>query len=449
MKQIPTCDWRSALVTYGSGAPAVAAAFAGRPFYVDVVAGRGYVLNGSAVVALGTATTVEPPGPPPPPPPPPGPVVPDATGVTAVQVASGFASPWAVAQLPNGKFLVTEKAAGVIKLLNGGTKTNLSGVPAAFYGSGDQHGGMLDLILDSQFATNRTIYFSYAAGTQSANALRLAKATLAADDLSLTNVVTILTVAPTTAGTSQYGGRIAEGLDGTLYLSCGDRDGPHNPSGCETAQMRTAQDWAQQTGKVLRVNKDGSIPSNNPFASSGTAAQRAIYAKGFRNPMGAAIAPDGTLWQSEHGPNGGDEINRITAGANYGWPNQSYGTHYGGCSIPNTASGVTGPAWRPSETNAPSGLLFIKGTTYGSGWEGNLISGSLADYSGNGGRRVFRLKLDAAGTGITGAPTGGRTTLWGGGTSGPRCRDVRQGTADGKIYVLTDDGRLMRLDPVF
>ena len=375
-------------------------------------------------------------------------VPPNAVGVTAVEITSGLARPWAVAQLPNGKFLVTERAAGTIKLVDGANKTDLTGVPATFLGTGDQHGGMMDLILDSGFATNRVLYFTHVQGTQAANAMRVMKATLSVGDSGLQNVQALLTVTPSVGGTSQYGGRLAEGLDGTLFVAAGDRDGPHSPTGCETAQMRTAQDWTSQNGKILRINKDGSIPADNPFASNPVVAQRAVYAKGFRNMLGAAVAPDGRLWINENGPQGGDEINRILPGLNYGWPNQSYGTHYGGCDIPDTASGVEPPAWYSSQAIAPSGMLFIKGTTYGAAWQGDLVFGSLADYSGSGGRRVNRLKLNAAGTAISGGQTAARTTLWGGGTTGPRCRDVRQG-ADGKIYVLVDDGRLMRLDPTY
>lgn len=379
---------------------------------------------------------------------PPGSTV-DATSVTAVTVATGLDKPWAVQQLPDGKFLVTEKAAGTIKLINGLTKTNVSGVPAIFYGTGDQHGGMMDLILDSNFVSNRTIYFTYVQGTQSANAMRVAKATLSADGLSMSNVTTLLTVSPAIAGTSQYGGRLAEGLDGTLFITAGDRDGPHDANGAETAQMRTAQDLTVQNGKVLRINKDGSIPSDNPYASSSNVNQRAVYARGFRNELGAAVAPDGKLWINENLAQGGDEINRVLPGLNYGWPYQSYGSHYGGASIPDVVSGMEPPVWYSAQAIAPSGMAFIKGNTYGPGWAGNIIFGSLADYTGTGGRRVNRLLLNSAGTGVQGGQTAARTTLYGGGTGGPRCRDVRQGTADGKLYVLTDDGSLIRLDPVF
>jgi len=433
MKQIIACSDRQGLVTTGTASPPSVAQFNGNSFYFNTSTRRLYTLVSGAVRRVNDAgappTTV------------------DATSVTAVQIASGLANPWAVAQLPNGKYLVTEKLSGKIRIVNGASISDLGGVPATFVGTGDQHGGMLDLILDSQFSTNRTIYFTHVIGSQAANQLRLAKAVLAADDLSLSSVTTVHLVVPTAAGTSQYGGRIAEAPDGTIYIASGDRDGPHDANGNETAQMRTAQDWTVQTGKVLRVNKDGSTPADNPFAGSGTPAQRPVFARGFRNILGAAIGPDGALWVNENLASGGDEINRVQSGLNYGWPNQSYGSHYGGGAIPDTAAGVEPPVWYSAESIAPSGMLFIKGTAYGSGWTGNCVFGALADYSGNGGRRVSMLKPNAAGTGFS-SQTALRTTLWGGGTTGPRCRDVRQGI-DGKILVLTDDGRLMRLDPVF
>ena len=402
----------------------------------------------STVPVDGWPPTIAPPTTVPKDPDPPVVVPPDAVGVNAVQVVSGLAVPWAVAPLPNGKFLVTEKAAGTIKLVSGGTLTNLTGVPSSFYGTGDRHGGLLDLILDSNFATNRTLYMTVVQGSQSSNAVCVVKATLAANDLSLQNVQTIFTVTPGIGNTSQYGGRLAEAADGTLYITAGDRDGPHSPTGCETAQMRTAQDLTVQNGKVLRINKDGTIPTSNPYASSGTVAQRAVFARGFRNTLGAAVGPGDILWLNENGPQGGDEINRVLPGLNYGWPNQSYGTHYGGCDIPDVVSGVEPPVWYSSQAIAPSGMLFIKGTAYGAGWQGDLVFGTLADYSGSGGRRVSKLKVNSAGTGIVGGNQAARVTLWGGGTTGPRCRDVRQGP-DGKIYVLVDDGRLMRLDPTY
>ena len=202
MKQIPDCAWRETLVTFGTGVP-TAATFSGRPFYVDVTTNRGYVLNGSAVVPLGVATEPEPP------------FVPDFAGINAVQVTNGFSQPWAVVHLPNGDFLVTEKSTSKIRRLRAGVKTDLAGVPASVVGGSDGHGGMMDLILDSQFASNRTIYFTYVVGSVGTNQMRVAKATVNADVTGITGVTALLTVTPAKSGnTSQFGGRLAEHPDG-------------------------------------------------------------------------------------------------------------------------------------------------------------------------------------------------------------------------------------------
>lgn len=372
----------------------------------------------------------------------------DATGVNAVTVFTGLAYPWAVQQLPNGRFLVTEKLSGKIRLINGGIATDLTGVPSSVIATGDQHGGMMDLILDSNFASNRTIYFTHVTGSDGANRVSVKKATLASDDLSISGVTEIFSVKPDVAGSSQYGGRLAEAPDGTLYLATGDRDGPHNPTGGQTSQMLTAQDDTSQQGKVLRFTKTGTVPADNPYASDANANKKYVFAKGFRNPLGLAIGPDGNPWLADNGPGGGDEINRVRAGLNYGWPNQSYGSHYGGANIPDVVAGVEPPAWYTVTSAAPSGMLFIQGNTYGAGWRGNCVFGNLANWSGSVGARVSMLKPNSAGTGFS-SQTASRTTLWN--TGNPRCRDVRQGTADGKIYVITDEsnGRLVRLDPVF
>ena len=393
------------------------------------------------------------------------PSVVDATGVAPVQIATGLAKPWAVQQVPGltNSYLVTEKETGHIKLVTNASQTILTGVPTSFYstapvGDGrnhDGHGGMLDLILDKDFGTdsNRKIYFTHVVGTLSANWLSLKSADLASNALSISNVAEVLRVRPDSAfqaeasGTSQYGGRVVQGTDGNLFLMTGERDGPHTDPGYETAQMRQAQNLNSMLGKVLRCTPTGSVPSDNPYASASNANQKYVYARGFRNPLGGAIGPDGSLWLNQNHAGSGDNIIRVRPSLNYGWPFTSKGSHYGGADIPDSASGMEEPTWFSAQSMAPSGMLFFKGQSFGPGWVNRCIFGSLADYSGTGGRRVNMLIPNSAGTGFS-STTAARTTLWGGGTTGPRCRDVRQGS-DGRILVIVDDGRLMRLDPIF
>lgn len=374
----------------------------------------------------------------------------DATGVTASVLTTGFDNPWAVCYLPDGGILVTEKFTSKVRLFKNGVKTDVSGFPTAFgaAGTGDRHGGMMDLIMDSAFGTNRILYFTYVSGNQSSNALRLAKCVLAPDSLSVSGVTTIHTVTPAVGSTSQYGGRVCEGPTGLLFLATGDRDGPHTDPGYTTPQMMKAQDDDDQNGKLLCVNKDGSIPATNPNWNHATVSRRAIVAKGLRNPYGIAIGPDGNVWIADNGPGGGDSINRVRAyGLNFGWPIQCKGNHYGGADIPDFAPGVEDEAWYMTTSGAPSGMTFIKDNSFGPGWKYRCITSWLANWSGSAGARVAYHQMNDTGTAFT-SQTAARVTLWNSNNTSPRCRDVRH-ASDGNLYVITDDGRLVRLSPVF
>lgn len=338
-------------------------------------------------------------------------------------VASGLENPWAVAFLPEGRFLVTEKP-GRMRVLSatGQRGEPLPGLPDVAAGG---QGGLLDVITDSQFARNRTVYFCYSEpGDSGANSTALARAELAADRSRLENVRVIFSQKPKVASRNHFGCRIVEGKDGTLFLTLGDR----------YSRRDDAQKLDSHIGKVVRVTKDGSVPADNPFVKRSGALPE-IWSYGHRNGQGATLGPDGRLWMHEHGAQGGDEINRPEAGRNYGWPVITHGVDYGGSRIgEGTAkAGMEPPLkyWVPSI--APSGMAFLTSDRYGPGWRGNLFMGSLkfgylARLEMKNDQVVTEHKLLEEGR--------------------ARIRDVRQGP-DGLLYVLTDaqNGQLIRLKP--
>lgn len=338
-------------------------------------------------------------------------------------VASGLESPWAVAFLPEGRFLVTEKP-GRMRVLsaNGQRGEPLAGLPPVAAGG---QGGLLDVITDSQFARNRTIYFCYSEpGEGGTNGTALARAELAADRGRLENVQVIFSQKPKVASRNHFGCRIVEARDGTLFMTLGDR----------FSRRDDAQKLANHIGKVVRVSKAGGAPPDNPFVGRSSALPE-IWSFGHRNGQGATLAPDGALWMHEHGPQGGDEINTVQAGRNYGWPVITYGENYGGGRIGEGTHkpGMEQPLkyWVPSI--APSGMVFLSSDRYGAAWKGNLFIGSLKfGYLG-------RLELK------DGQVAGEHKLLE---DRRARIRDVRQGP-DGLLYVLTDaqKGQLIRLLP--
>ena len=339
-------------------------------------------------------------------------------------VASGLENPWAVAFLPEGRFLVTEKPGRMRVLSVAGQRGDpLPGLPPIAAGG---QGGLLDVITDSQFARNRTVYFCYSepAASGGANGTALARAVLAADRRRLENVQVLFSQKPQVASRNHFGCRIVEAPDGTLFLTLGDR----------YSRRDDAQKLDSHIGKVVRVGKDGSVPADNPFVNRAGALPE-IWSYGHRNGQGATLGPDGRLWMHEHGPQGGDEINVPEAGRNYGWPVITYGENYGGGRIgEGTAkAGMEQPLkyWVPSI--APSGMAFLGSDRYGSAWKGNLFVGSLkfgylARLEMKDGQVVAEHKLLEEGR--------------------SRIRDVRQGP-DGLLYVLTDaqNGQLIRLKP--
>jgi len=340
-------------------------------------------------------------------------------------VTSGLENPWGVAFLPDGRFLVTEKA-GRMRLVSadGSLGAPLAGVPPVAAGG---QGGLLDVLADSDFEKNRTLYFCFSqpeAGGP-ANGTALARAQLSADGSRLKNLRIIFSQRPKVVSRNHFGCRIVEARDGTLFLTLGER----------FSRKEDAQKLDNHLGKLVRIAKDGTAPADNPFVGRPGALPE-IWSYGHRNSQGATLAPDGKLWMHEHGPQGGDEINIPQAGHNYGWPVITYGENYGGGKIGEGLTrkeGMEQPLhyWVPSI--APSGMAFLTSDRYGAAWKGNLFVGSLKfgyldRIELRDGKVVAEHRLLEEGR--------------------ARIRDVKQGP-DGLLYVLTDesDGKLIRLRP--
>jgi len=357
-----------------------------------------------------------------------------AQGVRPETVAAGLQNPWGLAFLPNGRFLVTERS-GRLRVLapDGKLAAPVAGLPEIAAGG---QGGLLDVITDGDFARNRTIFFCFSEPGPAGrgNSTALARATLSSDESRLENLKIIFSQKPKVASSAHFGCRIVESraaggaADGKLFLTLGER----------FSRKEDAQTLDNHHGKVVRINKDGSVPQDNPFAGKAGALPE-IWSYGHRNAQGATLAPDGTFWMHEHGPQGGDEINLPKPGANYGWPVITYGENYGGGKI---GEGLTEKAgmqqplhyWVPSI--APSGMAFLTSERYGKAWQGNLFVGSLKfGY-------LDRIELVAPFTGKVVRESKLLAEL------GERIRDVRQGP-DGLLYVLTDNsnGKLIRLLP--
>jgi glucose/arabinose dehydrogenase len=353
---------------------------------------------------------------------------------TAVAFATGLNQPWGMAFLPDGRIVVTEKA-GRMRIVSADGRTvsaPLTGLPSV--DSGGQ-GGLLDVAVARDFATSRRLFFTFAErGTGSEagrNGLAVGRGVLSADGSALTQVQVIYRQTPKVSGSSaHYGGRVVQAADGLLFVTMGDRQ--------NASERDKAQDLSAGHGKVVRITTDGLVPADNPFAAV-PGAQAAIWSYGHRNPQGAAIHPaTGELWTTEHGPQGGDELNRTRGGRNYGWPRVShgceYGTPVGNCTPVGGASAGAGyeppvSFWVPTSI-APSGLVVYDGSRFPE-WRGQVFLGALA------GQALWRIRLD-------GDTVVEREAMF---TSlNERIRDVRQGP-DGWLYLLTDSasGRILRV----
>ena len=338
-------------------------------------------------------------------------------------IASGLEHPWAVALLPEGGYLVSERPGRLRRIATDGSlSAPIAGVPAVF---AQGQGGLLDVVPDPQYASNKRIWLSFAEpGDGGTAGTAVATATLGTD--ALTDVRVVYRQVPKLEGGMHFGSRIAFDGKGHVFISQGERN-----------QKALAQDLDVLQGKLVRLNLDGTQPSDNPFAGS-PGVRRAVWSYGHRNMQGMAVDPrTGKLWQSEHGPRGGDEINLPEAGKNYGWPVTSDGMDYASNRpYPETrgqeAPGMERPYHVWAISPALSGMAFYTGRP-GNAWNDSLFLGALA------GRSLIRLQLD--GDRIVSEE---RLLV----DLGKRIRDVRVGS-DGNVYVLTDedDGQLLRLLP--
>lgn len=330
-------------------------------------------------------------------------------------VATGLTEPWAIGFLPDGGALITERA-GRLLMLKDGALSEVSGIPTV---ADVGQGGLLDILVPSDFAQTREVFLSYAKPQGGGEGTALLRARLSDDGTALTDVTTIYEIAEGSSGGRHFGSRIVEAPDGTLFLTVGDR-----------GDRPSAQDLRRENGSVLRVARDGSIPDDNPFVGQPDA-RPAIWSYGHRNPQGAALDLDGNLVTVEHGAQGGDEINRIERGANYGWPVISYGRHYSGqpIGVGTAAEGLEQPAFYWDPSMAPSGMMVYSGALWPD-WRGDIFVGSLKfDYiarlDGDPLAEVEQIQSDE--------------TL--------RVRDVRE-APDGSIWFLSvGNGAAYRMTP--
>jgi glucose/arabinose dehydrogenase len=354
-----------------------------------------------------------------PPPPAPAPIV--TTGYKVIEIAKNLDHPWSMAFLPDGSVLVTERS-GRLRLIKADVlqPQAISGVPAVHTGS---QAGLFDIVLHPNFAQNSLVYLTYAAGTKGANGTQVARARF--DGSALRDLQVIFKAMPLKDTDNHYGGRMAFLPDGTFALTIGE--------GFEYREK--AQDLSSDLGKVVRLNDDGTVPQNNPFIGQ-SGARPEIYSWGHRNEQGLVFdAQSGRLWETEHGPRGGDELNLIVAHKNYGWPVITYGMDYSGAYVsPYTQrAGLEQPFiyWTPSI--APSGLAIYRGDKFPA-WNGDLFVGALAF------KHLRRVHLDTDGN-VVSQEQLLNDKQW-------RIRDVRV-SPDGYLYVSTDenDGRVLRLEP--
>lgn len=339
-------------------------------------------------------------------------------------VTGGLQHPWAVEPLPGGGALVTEKG-GRMRLVSakGELGRSLGGVPPV---DARGQGGLLDVALSPNFGSDRTIFWSYSEPRQGGNGTSVARAVLRSEAAALEQVKVILRTRPTYDNGMHFGSRLEFGADGMLYVTTGERS--------ESGMRSHAQRLDSHLGKVLRIRPDGSVPSDNPFVGRGDALPE-IWSLGHRNIQAAALDPDGQLWIVEHGTRGGDELNRIDRGKNYGWPRAAYGVEYSGQPIrgaTTAAAGTEQPVYYWDPVIGPSGAQFYRGTAFEE-WRGSLFIGALRE------RRLVRLV-------IKGGRVAAEEHLLA--DRGKRIRDVRQG-ADGALYIVTDEinGELWKLIP--
>ncbi|MEM9248265.1 MAG: PQQ-dependent sugar dehydrogenase [Pseudomonadota bacterium] len=339
-----------------------------------------------------------------------------AGAVEIVPVVTGLDVPWAIGFLPGGEMLITERDGALLHIAADGARQRVAGVPDV---AADGQGGLLDVLVPRDFSQTREIYLTFSRPQGRHAGTALARGILSRDGARLTEVETLWEMERGSSGGRHFGSRVVEGRDGLLYVTTGDR-----------GDRPSAQDLGNENGSVIRLTRAGQVPASNPFVGQ-EGAQPEIYTYGHRNPQGAALDGQGKLWTVEHGARGGDEINLIEAGTNYGWPVISYGRHYSGFRIGEgtAAPGMAQPKhyWDPSI--APSGMTFVGDTMFAE-WDGDILVGSLnsdlisrLEVRGTRVREVERISTPE--------------TL--------RIRDVRVGP-DGAVWFLSEgNGALYRM----
>ncbi|MFY0664578.1 MAG: PQQ-dependent sugar dehydrogenase [Natronospirillum sp.] len=334
-------------------------------------------------------------------------------------VASGLSNPWSLAFLPNDEILISERPGRLRRMVDGNLVDEpVSGLPEI---TASGQGGLLDVVPHPNFAQNRWLYFSYSHGNNQGLTTRLARGQY--DDGQLSNVEILFSAAPRLSGGRHFGSRIVFDDNGYLYLTIGDR-----------GQQNRAQALNSHMGTTIRLHDDGQVPSDNPFVDRADALPE-IYTYGNRNPQGLTLHPGSRLvWQTEHGPRGGDEINLIQSGLNYGWPEVTHGINYNGTPITDLTEkeGMESPLMHWTPSIAPSGMAFYTGDVFPQ-WQGDLFVGALV------GQKIQRVRFN--GTDVISREdmlTGFNT----------RIRDIRNGP-DGTLWLLTDEsnGRLLRMVP--
>ncbi|MGA6979670.1 MAG: PQQ-dependent sugar dehydrogenase [Pseudolabrys sp.] len=350
-------------------------------------------------------------------------VFPSSAGDLKVQtVASGLVYPWSLAFLPDGRMLVAERP-GRLRIIaaDGRLSPPLGNVPKVYAVS---QAGLMDILLARDFAQSRTIFVCYAEAAEGGGRIAVLRARLIEDESPRLDDITVIfrQKGPVSRGLN-IGCRMVQAQDDNLFVTLGDHFGP----------KELAQKLDNHIGKIVRITPDGAAPADNPFIGNRGALPE-IWAYGLRNAQGLAFNPaDGKLWEQEHGPMGGDEINIIEKAQNYGWPRVSYGVNYDGTPVGSgkaTMEGVTDPIWHWTPSIAPSGIAFYTGNLI-PGWEGSMLNGALKfellsrlEFKGNKILKEERLLQSMR----------------------ERIRDVRQGP-DGAVYLLTDNasGRILRI----
>lgn len=329
--------------------------------------------------------------------------------------------PWGMAALPNGNWLITQKNGSMVVLnADGSLKSTINGLPAV--NSGGQ-GGLLGITLDPQFAQNRMVYWTFSEDISGGTVTAVAKGMLAENESSINNVSVIYRAMPAYQGLLHYGGRLVFDGSGNLLVSTGERS--------DLATRPLAQDKSTALGKILRITREGQAASGNPFANDANALPE-LYSYGHRNVQGLTYdAANNVLWEVEFGPRGGDEVNRVEAGKNYGWPTITYGLEYSGDVIGAGITQQTGmeqPVYYWDPVVSPSGTVYYN-ANYHTEWKGNLLIACLS------GQHIVRLRIQ------NGKVAGEERLL---SEENQRFRDVAVGT-DGKLYAITDQGRFYQV----